>query len=25
MLGASRDEVEYVVLDEGRRGGPFGI
>jgi len=25
MLGASRDEVEYVVLDEGRRGAPFGI
>ncbi len=25
MLGATRDEVEYVVLDEGRRGGLFGI
>lgn len=25
LLGASRDEVEYVVLDEGRRGGPFGL
>lgn len=25
MLGATRDEVEYVVLDEGRRGGLFGL
>ena len=24
QLGASRDEVEFVVLDEGRRGGLFG-
>jgi len=23
-LGASRDEVEFVVLDEGRKGGLFG-
>ncbi|MBE0611318.1 MAG: Jag N-terminal domain-containing protein, partial [Dehalococcoidia bacterium] len=23
-LGASRDEVEFVVLDEGKRGGLFG-
>ena len=23
-LGASREEVEFVVLDEGRRGGLFG-
>lgn len=25
ILGARREEVDYVVLDEGRRGGPFGI
>ena len=24
QLGASRDEVEFVVLDEGRKGGRFG-
>jgi spoIIIJ-associated protein len=24
QLGASRDEVEFVVLDEGKRGGLFG-
>jgi spoIIIJ-associated protein len=24
QLGASRDEVEFVVLDEGRKGGLFG-
>ena len=24
QLGASREEVEFVVLDEGRRGGLFG-
>src|SRR5215510_8746813 len=23
-LGATRDEVEFVVLDEGKRGGLFG-
>ena len=24
ILGATRDEVEFVVLDEGRKGGLFG-
>ena len=24
QLGANRDEVEFVVIDEGRRGGLFG-